>query len=331
MKNIGIVKKFDLDACRNFAERATNDPDSIKKEKEIVHRMVQEAVENKELVLESIFYSNKQYQFISGCRRLHCFLDKNPINMMSRLDELSDYNYFFQFTLTGYGKDIEPGLPDKRTVLIPVFQQLSKKIGKERMVWRYDPILINDRYNVEYHIKAFREIAEKLSGYTEKVVISFFDLYENTRKNTAHLHLQPGTSQNMINLAKRMAEIAQKNHLQIETCAEKINLQQFGIQHGSCIDKKQIEKVIGCRLSGKKDPNQRAECGCMESIDIGAYNTCLNGCKYCYANYNHDFVKSKRSLYDPKSPLLCDTFSPGDRISEREMKSLKDLQLSFWG
>ncbi len=110
------------------------------------------------------------------------FWTKNPEPMLDKLDRLKDYKYYFQFTLTGYGKDIEPFLPHKRDKMIPIFQQLSFMIGKEKVIWRYDPIIITDNYTEEYHVKAFREIAMKLNGYCNKVVISFVDTYTKTKK-----------------------------------------------------------------------------------------------------------------------------------------------------
>lgn len=104
------------------------------------------------------------------------FWTKNPLPMMKRLNEIKDYNYYFQFTLTGYGNDVEVNLPNKKTEMIPVFQELSEKIGKQKVIWRYDPIFFSDRYTKEYHLKAFKSIAEALSGYTEKCVISFVDI-----------------------------------------------------------------------------------------------------------------------------------------------------------
>lgn len=258
------------------------------------------------------------------------FWTKNPAQMIDKLGYLSDYTYYFQFTLTGYGKDIEPHLPDKREELIPIFRKLSEKTGKEKVIWRYDPILINKRYTAEYHLKAFEEIAGKLSGYTEKVIISFVDLYAKTQRNMRQLDIRQMTNEEIVSLAEKMAQIASRCNLIIETCAEKINLEQAGIRHGSCIDKKLIERLSGCKLRGEKDRNQRQECGCIESVDIGAYDTCLNGCKYCYANYNDDMVKEKVKLYDEKSPLLCGYTTADDRITDRKVRSLKDMQMVFF-
>ncbi len=257
------------------------------------------------------------------------FWTKNPENMMGNLDILKDYYYCFQFTLTGYGKDIEPGLPEKPNHLISTFQTLSRKIGAEKMIWRYDPILLNPKYTAEYHIKAFEDIAGQLRGYTNKVVISFVDIYTKIRQQVNILQMKPITDADMIKISKAMAEIAVSNDMIIETCAEHIDLTSVGVAHGSCINKTFIENIIGSKLQGSKDKNQRPECGCFESVEVGTYNTCKNGCKYCYANFSPQQVKNLTALYDPNSPLLCGTVGYEDKITERKVKSLRVEQLSF--
>lgn len=258
------------------------------------------------------------------------FWSKNPAPMLERLDELREYPFYFQFTLTGYGRDIEPGLPDKRKEVIGTFQKLSEKVGKERVVWRYDPILVNDRYTMEYHWKAFEEIAGCLKGYTEKVVISFVDFYAKTLRNTKDLYIKSLSREEMKEIAEEMAQIAKSCGLVIETCAEQINLQDVGIRHGSCIDKKQIEKIAGCSLSVEKDKNQREACGCCESIDVGAYNTCRNGCRYCYANYHEEQVRKCIACYDVNSPLLCGRIEPEERVTDRKVRSFRNPQLRIF-
>ena len=257
------------------------------------------------------------------------FWTKNPANMIEKLEDLKRYMYYFQFTLTGYGRDVEPNLPNKREELIPTFKRLSEKIGKERVIWRYDPILISKRYTMNYHLQAFEEIADNLADYTERVVISFVDFYSKTKRNARGLGIRQITDEEMFEVAGKMAQIASKYNLIIETCAEQINLQEVGIQHGSCIDKKLIERLLGCKLIAKKDKNQRAGCGCFESVEVGTYNTCLNGCKYCYANFNDRRVEDNIKLYNRDSVLLCGNITSDDRIIERKVKSMKDNQISF--
>lgn len=257
------------------------------------------------------------------------FWTKNPEPMLNKLEHLKDYKYYFQFTLTGYGKDIEPSLPHKRDEMIPIFQGLSEMIGKEKVVWRYDPIVITDTYSEEYHLKAFHEIASTLNGYCTKVVISFIDFYVKTKKNMTDIETIDRNQKELIDFSAKLAEIARKNDMEIETCAEPIDLSSCGIKHSSCIDKRLIEKIIGSTIKVRKDKNQREECGCVESVEIGAYNTCLNGCKYCYANYSDERVKANRDLYDVHSPILCSKITKEDKITERVVKSIKEEQISF--
>ncbi len=250
------------------------------------------------------------------------FWTKNPVPMMGRLEELGAYPYYFQFTITGYGKDVEANLPDKRGVVLPAFQELSRRIGRDRVVWRYDPVFISPRYTLEYHVKAFREISGALAGYTDRVAISFGDFYAKTLRNTRGLCLQEMTEDEMTGLAERFAEIAIGNSMKIESCAEAIDLQDVGIRHGCCIDKELIERITGKSLAGVKDKNQRQECGCLESVEVGAYHTCLNGCKYCYANDSYEKARANAGLYDADSPLLCGRVGEGDKVTIRKMKSL---------
>ena len=259
------------------------------------------------------------------------FWTKNPIPMLPRLDELKNYHFYFQFTLTGYGKDIEAHLPDKKKDLIPAFQSLSDKIGPERVIWRYDPIAINERYTAEYHLQAFSQIAEALNGHTEKCVISFVDFYQKIQKNMKELNINDASVETMTDLARKMHEITTANHMVLATCAEKIDLASIGIEHNACIDRGVIEKICGGTLKAKKDPSQRMECQCVESRDIGTYNTCGNGCRYCYANYSPEKVKESMAKYDPKSPILCDTVdvTAGDVITEVKAKLLIDKQISL--
>ncbi len=257
------------------------------------------------------------------------FWTKNPKNMLKYINELNNYSFYFQFTVTGYGKDVEPNIPDKQTEIIETFKMLSEKIGKEKVIWRYDPILVNSKYTCEYHLRAFRKIAEQLKNHTKKVIISFVDLYEKTKRSTKDLNIENLNLSQMIELASKLSLIASENGLEIETCAEQIDLSEIGISHGCCIDKKLIEQIIGSKIKLEKDKNQRLECGCFESIDIGRYNSCPNGCKYCYANFNSQSVENCVDLYDITSPILCDAIKDDDKITIRKMKSQKEQQLTL--
>lgn len=257
------------------------------------------------------------------------FWTKNPEPMLTRLDELKNYSFYFQFTLTGYGTDIESNVPHKRDKMIPIFQDLSTKIGSNRMIWRYDPILFTTKYTPEYHIKAFRQIAESLNGFTSRCVISFVDTYAKNKKNLNALQLSPLGTNDLKQFALEIGKIALENNMHIATCAEQIDLCECGITHSCCIDQKHVEEILVYKMNIGKDKNQRTECGCIESIDIGTYNTCKNGCKYCYANYSVESVIENWKKYDANSPLLCGTIKESDKITERKVKSLKISQLSL--
>lgn len=251
------------------------------------------------------------------------FWTKNPGPMLGRLSELEGYDYYFQFTLTGYGSEIEHGVLHKKEKIIPVFQELSRKIGRDKVIWRYDPIIFTGRYTPEYHLKAFGQIAEALRGYTGKCVISFVDLYAKNKRNMELLGACQLADAELLKFAEELGRIARNNKIAAGSCAEYMDLEACGIAHNSCIDQALIEGITGCRLKAGKDRNQREECGCMESVEIGAYNTCRNGCKYCYANYSEQSVANNCRKYDPKSPILCGRITADDKITERNVKSLK--------
>ena len=257
------------------------------------------------------------------------FWTKNPEPMLDRLDELASYDYYFQFTLTGYGKDMECNVPHKKDRMIPVFHELSKKIGMQKVIWRYDPIIFTKKYTPEYHLKAFEQIAAALKGYTEKCVISFVDVYAKNKKNMEMLGSYEIEKTEQLELAAKLSRIARENGMAIGSCAERVEMNACGIEHNCCIDKALIESIIGCSLNVEKDKNQRQECGCMESVDVGTYHTCKNGCKYCYANESKERVLKNYSNYDPESPILCGVLNKTDKITERKVGSLKERQLSL--
>ena len=196
------------------------------------------------------------------------FWTKNAAPMLKRINELDDFKYYFQFTITPYGRDVEQNLPDKNEVIIPAFKQ----IGADKAIWRYDPIFINAKYTWDYHIHAFTKIAESLEGYTTKAVMSFVDSYRGVNLNP--LNIQPLTEAQQYELAQTLSEIAAKHGITLTSCAENV-----GLPHSCCVD----GKMFG--IDVPKDKNQRGLCQCVESVDIGAYSTCTNGCVYCYANH----------------------------------------------
>jgi DNA repair photolyase len=250
------------------------------------------------------------------------FWTKNPQKMMNRLNELQNYNYYFQFTINPYDQQLELNVPRKNSI-IEVFKELSDKIGGNKVIWRYDPILLSRDVDINYHIKYFEEIAKRLSPFTSKCTISFIDNYKKTENNLKGTGSKELSNNDILYLSKQLVRMASSYGIEIQTCAEKIDLETVGVKHGRCIDNAVIENIIGYQLDAKKDKNQRPECGCIESIDIGEYNTCPHNCLYCYANFNKEQVLKKREQHNPYSPLLIGNITNKDTIKERRVVSLR--------
>lgn len=257
------------------------------------------------------------------------FWTKNPYPMLGRLNELHDYTYYFQFTLNPYGADIEKNVPSKEDIVIPAFQKLSSVIGRERVVWRYDPILLNDTYTLPYHIETFRAFCGRLGDYTEKCTISFLDMYKNIQSRLSPLGIHPPTPAQADELAGRFSLIAGEYGIYIDTCAENIDLGKYNIGHAACIERERLERIGKFKLDVKRDMNQRAACRCVSSVDIGAYNTCGHGCAYCYASFSQAFVRDCFSRHNPLSPLLYGDISEQDIIKPKEPSPFKSAQMKL--
>ena len=256
------------------------------------------------------------------------FWTKNPKAMMARLDEIKEFNYYFQFTINPYDKKLEVKVPKKENV-INTFVELSNQIGSNRIIWRYDPILLTNDIDIEYHLKYYEEIAKRLSGYTKRCVISFVDYYKKTERNLKNAAARELTNDEIIRITKGLVQIATKYNFKIQTCSEKINLDSYGVGHGKCIDDEIVEELLGFKVETTKDKNQRKECGCIQSIDIGEYNTCGHSCLYCYANYDQEVVRKKMERHNPNSPLLTGEVDKDDRITNRTVCPLKRQNLIF--
>lgn len=254
------------------------------------------------------------------------FWTKNATPMLDRLDELKEYKYYFQYTITGYKTDVEQGILDKREV-IDTFKKLSRTIGKEKVILRYDPIFLNKEYTIDYHCRAFKNLCTELKGYTKKCVISFIDLYKKTEINTKSLHIIDMNIDDIKEIASRFSKIASENDIKIETCSEEYELEEFGINKGKCIDDKIISQIIGYEVNATKDDTQRTVCGCIKSIDIGQYNTCKHHCLYCYANFNYAQVEENYKLHNKDYPLLVGQVRKDAKITTRKMKSIKGKKL----
>lgn len=258
------------------------------------------------------------------------FWSKNPAPMLEKLDKLKDYNYYFQFTLNPYGPDIENHLPtiSKR---IDTFKRLSDRIGKEKVIWRYDPVLTNETYTPGFHKEKFAEIAYELKEHTEKCMLGFIDHYQHIRTAVSRFNIQPLLKADIEEMAMSFKKTVDTCSIQLDTCTVKVDLTHLGIPGGLCIDNQLVERIAGYPISVRKDKNQRDICRCAESIDIGTYESCLNGCIYCYAiKGNYNTVKYNLNKHDKNSPMLVGELQEDDIVKERLVKSLRNDQFSLF-
>jgi len=223
---------------------------------------------------------------------------KNTAPLLPKLPELSDFSYYFQYSITPYHSDVEKGLAGKKEVVIPAFLKLAAIIGAKRMIWRYDPIIITPRYSYNYHIAAFAKLCELLAGSTEKCVISFAIAYKSVTKNLAGIGCAKLEAQDKIRLAETLLRIAKDRGITLCACCELPELYELGVQPVSCVD----AGLFG--VNAPRDKNQREGCYCAVSVDIGAYNSCMNGCRYCYANHNETKVRKYYAEHNVNSELL---------------------------
>lgn len=252
------------------------------------------------------------------------FWTKNPAPMLPYLQEIDcmGYKYYFQVAITDYEEDIETNVPNMADVMA-TFILMSEKLGKDRMDWRFDPILLNKKYTIDYHIEKFEMMCRWLSGSTNRCILRFVDSYKDD------VFSQPSEKEIRM-LAAAFSKIAKYYKLPLYTCAEKIDLSEYGIYPSACIDKEKIQRLIGYKLDLEKDNGQRKECRCVTSIDIGAYDTCAHGCKYCYATKSHDLAKRRFEAHDPASPMLIGDLREDEIITEKEVSSSRDYQISLF-
>ena len=286
-------------------------------------------VRSQELLIRNPIYYHQVSKIELSPEVIDCiiFWTRNAKPLMPYLSELDQlgYMYYFQYTVTTYSKQWETANPPIETK-IETFQNLSEQIGKEKVIWRYDPIFLDKKeLSINYHIESFEMIAEQLHNYTEKCVISFLDIYKKIEKKIQEFSIYSplDTGDELDILLTAISKIASKYNLHLDTCTEDVDLSKYNILQGKCIDSKLIEKITDRKFkNAKKDPNQRLCCGCVASIDIGSYNTCLHGCQYCYATFNTEQSKKNYTQHNPHSALLCGEILEKDKISIKEMKSL---------
>lgn len=244
------------------------------------------------------------------------FCTKNPIPILDKIKDIKKKVYF-HVTLTPYKKNIEPNIPSKK-VIINAIKKLSKMIGKDNLVIRYDPIFISEEYNLDYHLKAFDKICELLSGYVGKILIHFIDEYKNVRKNYSVLKYRKLTEKDYEIIGKSFSVSARKHNIVVHTCNEEKDLTEFGFIKDDCISKELAFKLTGKEYKKKWKARGDLVCQCVEMVDIGVYNSCKHFCKYCYANYDEKQVNDNYSKHNPKSSLLIGDINEDDIIKIRK-------------
>lgn len=243
------------------------------------------------------------------------FCSKNPLPMINKLDILK-VPVLFHVTITPYGKDVEPNIPDKRLIIDGV-KKLSLVLSIDNVVVRYDPIFLSDKYNVDYHIRAFDKLCKNLNGYVNKIIVSFMDEYKNVRSNKNILKYRAFTREDYKKIGEAFSKSAYDNGMSVQTCFEDNDLTQYGFVKGEC-----LSHELAYILTGKKfkSSNVRKEkkCECVQMVDIGDYNSCMHMCKYCYANYDEKAVSNNFERHDDNSSLLIGTIQNDDVIKVRK-------------
>lgn len=243
------------------------------------------------------------------------FCSKNPLPMIDKLKMLK-VPVLFHVTITPYSKDVEPNIPDKRLIIEGV-KKLSLVLGIDNVVLRYDPIFLSDKYNVDYHIRAFDKLCKNLNGYVNKIIVSFMDEYKNVRSNKNILKYRAFTREDYKKIGEAFSKSAMDNGMSVQTCFEDNDLTEYGFVKGEC-----LSHELAYILTGKKfkSSNVRKEkkCECVQMVDIGDYNSCMHMCKYCYANYDEKAVSSNFERHDDNSSLLIGSIQSDDVIKVRK-------------
>jgi len=256
---------------------------------------------------------------------------KNPAPLLPALQEIESLGYplFLHYTITGCGQHLEPGLPGLRQ-RITTFEKAARCLGTDRVFWRFDPILLSETLTVDHYIDRFTALCHALSGLTHQCSISFVSLYAKCRRNLAGIDLSDPGEQRRKELILALNSIASDHGIRLKACCDDFLVDECGIEPARCIDAVQLGTILGEQWKTKKDPGQRPGCGCSLSIDIGAYDSCPHGCRYCYANTNHQVAVRNHATHDPLSPLLIGRLHGDETIRRRDLVSLGRMQPSLF-
>lgn len=266
-------------------------------------------------------FPNKVTKYELTPDKIDCvvFCSKNYEPILNNLHEITDkFNTYFHYTITAYGKDVEPNVPDIEKSITTLLK-LEKIVGTKRLSWRYDPVLLTEKYTIDYHLNTFEYMAKSLSGHIDRCIFSFVEMYKKLNVNMPEIILMTENDKEII--AKGLGEIAKRHNILIQTCGMQGDYTKYGINKSGCMTLDIIGKANGVEFRNLKHRGMRKGCNCIESRDIGAYDTCLNGCRYCYANFRHDRAIENFKLHNENSPLLIGEITDSDTILDGNQKS----------
>lgn len=247
------------------------------------------------------------------------FCSKNYEPILDRLTEITDkFNTYFHYTITAYGRDIEPNVPTIDES-IETLIKLSKIVGKQRIAWRYDPILLTKKYTKQIHYNTFDYMSKRLSPHIDRCIFSFVDMYKKLETNMPEIIIL--NNNDKIEIAKNIGSIAKKHNMIIQTCATIEDFKQFGILQSGCMTSEILGNANNITFKKVRHSGNRQGCKCIENRNIGDYDTCPNGCKYCYANKNPQIAQENYKKHNPNDLMILENLKPTDEIQQSNQKS----------
>lgn len=266
-------------------------------------------------------FPNKVTRYELTPEKVDCiqFCSKNYEPILGNLSKITDrFHTYLHYTITAYGKDIEPGVPPIEKSM-ETLKKLSAIVGKQRVAWRYDPVLLTEKYTIQTHLETFERMAKELSPYVDRCIFSFVEMYKKLETNMPELI--PLTDQDKDTIAKGLGEISERYGLYIQTCGTNGDYSKYGIHPSGCMTLDIMGNANGIEFRDLKHKGMRQGCHCIESRDIGAYDTCMNACKYCYANKRPEKAFENYKYHDTESPLLLGHLKETDTVQQGAQKS----------
>lgn len=242
------------------------------------------------------------------------FISKNPAPIIPYLDELKGMGYemSFQVTINPYGKELEPNVPPNDFV-VRLVCEMSDVLGKDRIMWRYDPVVFNERFDLEFHRENFERLASGLQGKVSRCMFSFLDAYDKHAPLFQSGRLREVTDPERKMFVETVAPLAKDHGILLSQCCAGNGCSEYGLVRRGCMD---AESLKSWGVPYDAEPSGiRKGCGCVKSLDIGTYDTCMHDCLYCYANRADGTGRGKR-IYDPEAEMLTGRVLPEDAVEE---------------